>query len=93
VPADVKILLEKYPTIIRTGDVMPNPSHGVEHYIHTGGLLPVFAKACCLDPKNMKLQKRNSRVWNLLVFVVQKSPWASPLHMVPKKRRVLAALR
>jgi hypothetical protein len=37
VPDDVKRLLQKFPSILRTGDVMPTPPHGVEHHIHTGG--------------------------------------------------------
>jgi hypothetical protein len=42
VHADVKLLLQKFPSTLRTGDVVPNPSHGVEHHIHTGGHPSVF---------------------------------------------------
>jgi hypothetical protein len=49
--ADIKLLGQKFPSILRMGDVVPSPSHGVEHHIHTGGHPTVFAKACHLDPK------------------------------------------
>ncbi len=57
VPADIKLLLQKHSSILRTGDVMPEPTHGVEHHIHTGSLPPVFAKACRLDPQKLKIAK------------------------------------
>ncbi len=40
VPDDVKILLQKFPSILRTRDVKPAPNHGVEHHIHTGSHPP-----------------------------------------------------
>jgi hypothetical protein len=45
VPANVKLLLQKHSSILRTGDVMPKLTHGVEHHIHTDSHPPVFAKA------------------------------------------------
>jgi hypothetical protein len=66
VPDDVKRLLQKFLSILRTSDVMPTPPHGVEHHIHTGSHSPVFAKSHRLEPK--KMQKRNSKVWNQLAF-------------------------
>jgi hypothetical protein len=51
VPEDVKIFLQKFPSILRTGDVKPAPNHGVEHHIHTGSHPPVFAKSRRLDPE------------------------------------------
>jgi hypothetical protein len=51
VPADVKLLLQKHSSTLRTGDVMPK--HGVEHHIHTGSHPPVFAKACRLNPQKL----------------------------------------
>jgi hypothetical protein len=84
VPADVKLLLQKFPTILRTGDVVPNLSHGVEHHIHTGGHLPVFVKAHHLDPGKLEIAKVENK---LGAGIVRRSTslWASPLHMVPKK--------
>jgi hypothetical protein len=53
VPEDMKRLLKKFLSILRTGDVMPTPTHGMEHHIHTGSHLPVFAKFCCLDSEKL----------------------------------------
>ncbi len=38
VPTDVKLLLQKHSSILRIEDVMPKPTHGVEHYIHQGSI-------------------------------------------------------
>jgi hypothetical protein len=52
----VKSLLQKFPFILHTGDVMPTPTHGVEHHIHTGSHRSVFAKSSRLDLENLRLQ-------------------------------------
>jgi hypothetical protein len=57
VPADVKALLQKFPTILHTGDVRPTPSHEVEDHIHTGSHPPVFAKSRRLNPENLQIAK------------------------------------
>jgi hypothetical protein len=51
VPDDVKILLQKFPSILRTRDVKPTPNHGVKHHINTGSHPPVFAKSRRLNPE------------------------------------------
>ncbi len=61
---DVNSLLGKFTSILRTGDVMPTPTHGVEHRIHTGSHPPVFAKSAAWIQKKRKLEKRKSIVWN-----------------------------
>jgi hypothetical protein len=61
VPTAVKILLKKFPSILRTRDVKPTPTQGVEHHIHTSSHPPVFAKSRRLDPENLKLPKRYSK--------------------------------
>jgi hypothetical protein len=60
-PADVKTLLQKLPSILRSGDVKPTPTHAVKHHIHTSSHPSVFAKSCCLDPENCKLPKQSSK--------------------------------
>ena len=83
-PADVKALLEKYPTILCTGDVVPKPTHGVVHQIHMGGHPPVFAKACRLEPAKLEVAKKEFQKLEAAGIIRRsKSPWASPLHMVP----------
>ncbi len=79
----MKPLLQKFPFILRTGDVMPTPTHGVEHHIHTGSHPLVFAKSCRLDPKKLEIAKAEFRRLESAGIVRRsKSPWASPL---PKK--------
>jgi hypothetical protein len=86
VPEDEKHLLKKFPSIFCTGDVMPTPTHGVEHHIHTGSHPPVVAKACCLDPEKLEIAKAEfKRLESASIVCRSKLPWASPLHMVPKK--------
>jgi hypothetical protein len=55
VPADVKTLLQKFPSILRTGDVKPTPTLGVEHHIHTGSHPLFFAKSRCLDWEKLQV--------------------------------------
>jgi hypothetical protein len=50
-------LLQKHSSILRTGDVMPEPTHSVEHHIHTGSHPPVFAKARRLDSQKLEITK------------------------------------
>jgi hypothetical protein len=85
VPADVKLLLQKFPSILCTGDVVPNLSHGMEHHIHTGGYPTVFAIACRLDPEKFEIAKAEFKCLESAGIVYcSTSPEASPLHMVPK---------
>jgi hypothetical protein len=86
VPADVKTLLQKFPSILSTGDVKPTPTHGVEHHIHTSSHPPVFAKSPRLDPEKLQIAKAEfKRLESAGIIRRSTSPWASPLHMVPKK--------
>jgi hypothetical protein len=52
VPYDMKHLLQKFPSILRTGDVTPTPTHGVEHHIIMGSHPPVFANPVAWIRKN-----------------------------------------
>jgi hypothetical protein len=72
VPAEVKLLLQKFPSILRTGDVKPTPTHGVKHHIHTGSHPPVFAKSCRLDPEKLQIAKAEfKRLESAGIFAVQ----------------------
>jgi hypothetical protein len=86
VPADVVLLLQKFLSILRASDVVPNPSLGVEHHIHMGGHPPVFAKARRLDPEKLDIAKAGfKRLESDSIIRHSTSPWVSPMHMVPKK--------
>jgi hypothetical protein len=54
---DVKTLLQKFPSILCTRDVKSTPNHGVEHHIHTGSHLLVFAKSHHLAPEILQIAK------------------------------------
>ncbi len=85
VPADVKLLLQKFPSILRTDDVVPNPSYGVEHHVHMGDNPSVFAKGHCLNPEKLEIAKAEFKCLESAGIVCSStSLWASPLHMVPK---------
>ncbi len=56
-PADVKTLLQKFPSFLCTGDVKLIPTYGVEHHIHTGSHPSVFAKSRRLDPEKLQIAK------------------------------------
>ncbi|KAK7909571.1 hypothetical protein WMY93_014255 [Mugilogobius chulae] len=58
--------------------------HGVEHYITTVGP-PVFARSRRLDAAKLKIAKAEfANMERLGIVRRSNSPWASPLHMVPK---------
>ncbi len=84
-PAGVKILLQKFPSILRSGVKKLTLTQGVEHHIHTGSHPPVIAKSRRLDPEKLQIAKAEfTRLESAGIFRRSKSPW-SPLQMVPKK--------
>jgi hypothetical protein len=65
---------------------MCTPTNGVEHHIHTGSHPPVFAKFHHLDPEKLEIAKAEfNRLESSGIVYCSKSPWVSPLHIVPKK--------
>jgi hypothetical protein len=89
VPADIKALLQKFLSILCIGDVKPTPNHGVEHHIHTISHPPVSTKSRRLDPEKLQIAKAElKRLESAGIIWCSKSPWASPLHIVPKKDRL-----
>jgi hypothetical protein len=81
-------LLQKFHSNLRTGDVKRTPTHGVEHHIHIGSHPSVFAKSHHLDLEKLQIAKAEfKRLESAGIIHPSKSPWASPLHMVPKKDR------
>jgi hypothetical protein len=86
-PDDVKTLLQKFPSILHTGDVKPTPNHGVENHIHAGSHPPVFfTKSHHLNPQKLQIAKAEfKRLESAGIVCSSKAPLACPLHMVPKK--------
>ncbi len=86
VPEDVKHLLQKFPSILRTGDMMPTPTLGVEHHIHTGRHPQCLKKPITWIWKNLRFQKQNSHISNLpVLFAVQNHHGPLLCTQCPKK--------
>lgn len=78
-------ILCKYPDITRPVSYKDIPKHSVCHHIETSGP-PVHAKARPLPPDRYKKVKAEfQNMLDLGICRPSKSPWASPLHVVPKK--------
>ncbi len=81
----VRNLLSSFPTIVGESSGTPNPKHGIRHSIETTGR-PIFAKARRLDPEKHRIAEAEFRSLEKAGIVHRSnSPWASPLHMVPKQ--------
>jgi hypothetical protein len=86
VPDNVKRFLKKFSSILCMGDVMPTPTHGVEHHIRKGSHPPVFEKSHRLVLEKLEIAKAEFKHLEPVGIVRRsKSSWASPLHTVPKK--------
>jgi hypothetical protein len=77
-------LLRKYPDVLRTTVMVCEPKHSVVHHIQTKGP-PVHCRPRRLAPDKFKAAKEEFDSM-LASGIIQpsSSPWASPLHMVPK---------
>jgi hypothetical protein len=86
VPADVTNLLQKFHYILRTGDGNQHQPMGLS-ITSTLAAIPLFLQNPAASiRKNCKLPKRSSkRLESAGIIFRSKSPWASTLHMVPKK--------
>ena len=86
-PAPAKDLFDKYPDLLRpqkAADLQKNPIH-TRHTIDTGSAPPTFSSPRPLPPDKLKAAKESfSTLLQAGVIRPSKSPWASPLHMVPK---------
>lgn len=77
-------MLEKYPEILQPKFSSADSQHGVNHHIPTTGP-PVFARARRLAPDKLTVAKKEFEEMERLGIVRKSnSPWASPLHLVPK---------
>lgn len=78
-------LLQKYPDVTKPVSFKEPSKHSVYHHIETTGP-PVFARARPLQPDRYNKVKEEFRVMQEMgICRPSKSPWASPLHVVPKK--------
>ncbi|CAH8456700.1 unnamed protein product [Dicrocoelium dendriticum] len=78
-------LFSKHPKLVRVLNDLPPVTSNVMHHICTKGP-PVSARPRRLAPDKLKAAKAEfEQMLELGIIRPSKSPWASPLHMVPKK--------
>lgn len=82
-------ILAEFPGTTRLTAMKLNTKHNVEHVIETSGQ-PVYARARPLPPHRYNAAKLEFEdMMQQGLCRPSKSPWASPLHVVPKKNGVL----
>ena len=81
---DIHRLLAGFPALTQPTFSVSGVKHGVEHHLATTGP-PVYARAPRLDPTKLAVAKAEfANMERLGVVGRSDSPWASPLHIVPK---------
>lgn len=81
----IKSLLDKYPNVTNHKPFTTLPPREVDHVIETVGQ-PVFTRPYRLSPEKEKIARDEfEHMMQLGIIRPSKSPWASPLTMVPKK--------
>ena len=77
-------MLQDYPEILQFHFSSDTVLHGVQHHITTA-TAPVHAKARRLPPDKLAVAKSEFEEMEKMVIIRKSnSPWASPLHIVPK---------
>ena len=83
-PDVFSVLLDEFPGLCTADFSSPSVRHGVEHHVVTTGP-PVHARARRLDPAKLAVAKSEfAEMERMGVIRRSDSPWASPLHLVPK---------
>jgi cleavage and polyadenylation specificity factor subunit 1 len=83
-PTPFTKILQEYPDITRPTTKQPAVNHNVAHHIVTRGP-PCSARPRRLPPERLKVAKDEfQHMLDLGIIRPSSSPWASPLHMVPK---------
>lgn len=78
-------LLHRFPEITRPAGVTRDIKHNVTHHIETTQGPPVFSRPRRLPPDKLKTAKNEfEHMLRANIIRPSKSPWASPLHLVPK---------
>lgn len=78
-------ILAEFPGTTRLTSMKLSPKHNVEHHIETTGP-PLYARARPLPPhRTAGVKKEFENMLEQGLCRPSKSPWASPLHVVPKK--------
>lgn len=88
-PEPVSLMLKTYNTLLTPAQITYNTpnttSYSTKHVIETTSSTPVFARARQLAPAKLEIAKKEfDDLLSMGVIRPSKSPWASPLHMVPK---------
>lgn len=83
-PAYVNEFLKEFSSVVEPFDGREPPLHNVSHHIETEGI-PVACKCRPLHGAKLKAAKDEfAKLTDLGVVRPSKSPWASPIHLVPK---------
>nr|VZH96746.1 unnamed protein product [Spirometra erinaceieuropaei] len=78
-------ILKDYPSLIKPWQFTAKVQHTVKHHIITTGQ-PVHVHPRRLHPKKLRIARNEfEHMMNLGIIRPSSSPWASPLHMLPKK--------
>ncbi|KAK3730556.1 hypothetical protein RRG08_006405 [Elysia crispata] len=77
-------ILHEFPDILRPTFSSADVKHGVRHFVPTTGA-PIHARARRLAPDKLAVAKREFlEMEHMGIIRKSNSPWASPLHIVPK---------
>ena len=77
-------ILHEFPDILRPTFSSADVKHGVRHFVPTTGA-PIHARARRLAPDKLAVAKREFlEMDHMGIIRKSNSPWASPLHIVPK---------